>query len=103
MQPAALQRGAKGRAGTLHNVIVVRQNTYPIDDTQYCACNQSDTRECRPSPKVECFIEGPGVRIELFSRAVNGLHVNDFVMASKIDKLDLSDVTVKKKPQTFLM
>jgi 4a-hydroxytetrahydrobiopterin dehydratase len=53
--------------------------------------------------KVDSYIEGPGVRIELWSRAVNGLHANDFVMAAKLDKLDLSDVTIKKKPQTFLI
>lgn len=64
-----------------------------------------DAFESAASPwrKVDAFIEGPGVRIELFSRAVNGLHVNDFIMAAKIDKLDLSDVTVKKKPNVFLI
>ena len=58
--------------------------------------------ECE-GQKIDSFVEGPGVRIELWSRAVNGLHVNDFIMASKIDQLDLSDVVVKKKPKTFLI
>jgi 4a-hydroxytetrahydrobiopterin dehydratase len=48
-------------------------------------------------------VEGPGVRVEIYSRAVNGLHQNDFIMAAKLDKLDLSDVVVKKKPTTFLI
>ena len=53
--------------------------------------------------KVDAYIEGPGVRIELWSRAVNGLHANDFITAAKLGAIDLSDVTVKKKPQTFLI
>jgi 4a-hydroxytetrahydrobiopterin dehydratase len=52
---------------------------------------------------IKSFIEGPGVRIELTSRAVKGLHVNDFVLAAKLDRVDVSDVVVKKKPQTFLI
>jgi len=52
---------------------------------------------------VESFIEGPGVRVELFTRALNGLHLNDFIMAAKMDKLDLTDVTIKKKPNIYLV
>ena len=37
------------------------------------------------------------------SKAVNGLHVNDFILAAKIDKLDLSDKVVKKPPNVFLV
>ena len=58
--------------------------------------------ECE-GQKVDSFVEGPGVRIELWSRAVNGLHANDFIMAAKIDNLDFSDVVIKKKPNTFLI
>lgn len=58
--------------------------------------------ECE-GQRIDSFIEGPGVRIELWSRAVNGLHLNDFVMAAKIDQLDLTDVTIKKKPNVFLI
>ena len=43
------------------------------------------------------------MRFELTSKAVGGLHQNDFVMAAKLDKIDVSDVVVKKKPQTFLV
>ena len=58
--------------------------------------------ECE-GQKAETFIEGPGVRVELYSKAVDGLHLNDFIMAAKIDLLDLSDVTIKKKPNVFLI
>ena len=52
---------------------------------------------------LQSFIEGPGVRFELTSKAVKGLHQNDFIMAAKLDRVDVSDVVVKKKPQTFLI
>ena len=52
---------------------------------------------------IASFVEGPGVRIELHTAAVNGLHANDFVLAAKLDKVDLGDVTVKKKPNVFLV
>ena len=58
--------------------------------------------ECE-GQRLDCFVEGPGARVEIYSRAVNGLHQNDFIMAAKLDKLDLSDVVVKKKPTTFLI
>ena len=52
---------------------------------------------------IDAFVEGPGVRVELRSKAVGGLHVNDFVLAAKLDRVDVADVVVKKKPQTFLI
>ncbi len=58
--------------------------------------------ECE-GQRLDCHVEGPGARVEIYSRAVNGLHQNDFIMAAKLDKLDLSDVVVKKKPTTFLI
>ena len=52
---------------------------------------------------ADSFIEGPGVRVEIWSRAVKGLHINDFIMAAKIDNfVDLSDITTKKKPNVYL-
>ena len=62
----------------------------------------STVAECE-NKKVDSYIEGPGVRIEIWSKAVNGLHVNDFILAAKIDKLDLSDKVVKKPPNVFLV
>ena len=53
--------------------------------------------------KVDSYIEGPGVRIELWSRAVNGVHANAFVMAAQLDQLALSDVPSPTPPQTFLI
>ena len=44
-----------------------------------------------------------GVRVELRSKALAGLHANDFVLAAKLDRVDVADVVVKKKPQTFLI
>lgn len=52
---------------------------------------------------LDAFVEGPGVRVELRSKAVAGLHANDFVLAAKLDRVDVTDVVVKKKPQTFLI
>ena len=52
---------------------------------------------------IDAYVEGPGVRVELHSKAVGGLHANDFVLAAKLDRVDVTDVVVKKKPQTFLI
>ena len=52
---------------------------------------------------IDAFVEGPGVRVELYSKAVGGLHANDFVLAAKLDRVDVTDVVIKKKPQTFLI
>ena len=52
---------------------------------------------------LDAFVEGPGVRVELRSKALAGLHANDFVLAAKLDRVDVADVVVKKKPQTFLI
>lgn len=38
------------------------------------------------------------VRIELFTHAVKGLTENDFIIAAKINALDISDLLKKKKP-----
>ena len=43
------------------------------------------------------------MRIEIWSKAVNGLHINDFILAAKIDQLDLSDKVTKKPPNVFLI
>jgi 4a-hydroxytetrahydrobiopterin dehydratase len=60
------------------------------------------SQECE-SKTVDSFVEGPGVRIEIWSKAVNGLHINDFILAAKIDQLDLSDKVTKKPPNVFLI
>jgi 4a-hydroxytetrahydrobiopterin dehydratase len=52
---------------------------------------------------IDTFIEGPGVRVEIYSKAVGGLHANDFILAAKLDQVDVTDVVIKKKPQTFLI
>jgi hypothetical protein len=35
-----------GGVGTFH--IILQSKTHPVDDSRYCPCNQSDTRECNP-------------------------------------------------------
>mmetsp|Transcript_29384 Transcript_29384/g.72735 ORF Transcript_29384/g.72735 Transcript_29384/m.72735 type:complete len:249 (-) Transcript_29384:68-814(-) len=53
--------------------------------------------------RVDTWVEGPGLRVELTTRKVKGLHVNNFIMAAKIEQLDMSDIVIKKKPNVFLM
>lgn len=85
-----------------HEVLRREYRTANKEDAQEVINRLSTVAECE-NKKVDSYVEGPGVRIEIWSKAVNGLHVNDFILAAKIDKLDLSDKVVKKPPNVFLV
>ena len=85
-----------------HEVLRREYRTANADDAKEVINRLNTVAECE-SKTVDSFVEGPSVRIEIWSKAVNGLHINDFILAAKIDQLDLSDKVTKKPPNVFLI